>query len=358
MFKRLLFCWIIGVLFLSNTLAQTWNSDSLARSIPAKVTTSPEDFASYLTNRFPEKTDRVKALFSWLGYHIVYDFSQVESINRFESIDDFVLYTLKTKKAVCQGYAEVFTAVCNNMGVPAITVHGYNRIDGRLKSDLGHAWNVAKIDDKWYLFDPTWGSGYVDNGRYRKSFDALYFMTPPDSLLESHMPFDPIWQLREYPITHDQFIDGGNHGSVYYNFFDSLALYYSQDEDERAEGTLRRAEAIHANRKEIYKMYRSYYDYVDNIKCNIEITRYNESSTSLRNAIDRFNEFQEIRNRRNPDRAQQKALLEVAGSLVQQSFAIAREISSCPSLSRQEIQQLIRQISEVDDAVLSSLRSL
>jgi len=358
MFKRLLFCWIIGVLFLSNTLAQTWNSDSLARSIPAKVTTSPEDFASYLTNRFPEKTDRVKALFSWLGYHIVYDFSQVESINRFESIDDFVLYTLKTKKAVCQGYAEVFTAVCNNMGVPAITVHGYNRIDGRLKSDLGHAWNVAKIDDKWYLFDPTWGSGYVDNGRYRKSFDAFYFMTPPDKLIESHMPFDPIWQLREYPITHDQFIDGGNHGSVYYNFFDSLALYYSQDEDERAEGTLRRAEAIHANRKEIYKMYRSYYDYVDNIKCNIEITRYNESSTSLRNAIDRFNEFQEIRNRRNPDRAQQKALLEVAGSLVQQSFAIAREISSCPSLSRQEIQQLIRQISEVDDAVLSSLRSL
>jgi len=358
MFRRLLICWITGVLFLSGAFSQDWNSDSLALSIPADVTASPEDFGLYLKNRFPDQTERVKALFSWLASHIIYDFNHIESLNRFESMDEFVLYTMKNEKAVCQGYAEVFTAVCNRMGVPAITVHGYNRIEGRLKNDLGHAWNVARIDDNWFLFDPTWGSGYVDNGRYHKRFDTFYFMTPPDSLIESHMPFDPIWQLRDYPITHDQFIDGGSHGTIYYNFSDSLILYCSQDEDERAEGTLKRAEGIHANREEIYRIYRNYYDYVVNIKCNIEITRYNESSTSLRDAIDRFNEFQEIRNRRDPDRQQQRALLEVAGSLVHQSLTIARGINTCPSLSRQEIQRLIRQISEVDDAVLCSLRSL
>ena len=358
MSRQLLICWILVSLVSSHTFSQTWNADSLARSIPSRITGSPEDFAHYLKEHFSGEKERVEALFSWLGSNISYDISQVESMSQYESIDNLVSYTLKNKKSVCQGYAEVFTAVCNRMGIQALTVHGYNRIDGRLKTELGHAWNLARIDGRWYLFDPTWGSGYLENGRYKKSFDAFFFMAPPDSLIESHMPFDPIWQLREYPCTHNQFIEGGIHGNIYYNFNDSLNLYYSMDEVGRAESTLRRAEASHANRKEILRMYKKYNDYVINMKCNLEINRYNESSASLRDAIDRFNEYQNLKGKRSPDRSRQKAFLEDSHSLVQQSLLQARRIAPCQSLSIQEIQRLIKQINEVENAVSNSIRSL
>lgn len=355
MYKLLLISWILGSLFTSSAISQTWNIDSLARSVPSQASESPEAFARYLKEQFPDAADRVAALFLWIGNTITYDNSQAESMSRFETIDDFVLFTLRHKKAVCQGYAEVFSAVCNGMGIQALTVHGYTKVDGRLKSELGHAWNIARIDGKWYLFDPTWGSGYLENGRYRKSFSAFYFMTPPDSLIGSHMPFDPIWQLREYPITHDQFLEGRGHGPIYYDFTDSLNLYFSLDEAGRAESTLRRAEATHAKRQEIQKMYRKYCNYLLNLKCNSEISRYNESSNSLKNAIDRFNEYQEIKIKRNPDRIRQRTLLEAARLMVQQSLLQAQSITPCSSLSIQEIQHLIKQINEVDTAISTSI---
>ncbi|MBE0648755.1 MAG: hypothetical protein IH596_13355 [Bacteroidales bacterium] len=358
MYRRTALSFGITWLIVAHSLASGWNPDSMARSIPYGVTGSPNDFALYLKDHFPGEAARVQALFSWLSYNISYDVNQVETMSRFESMDDFVLFTMKNKKAVCQGYAEIFTAVCTRMGIQALTVHGYNRIDGQLKSELGHAWNLAKIDGVWRLFDPTWGSGYVDNGRFRKSFDSFYFMTPPDSLIRSHMPFDPVWQLREYPITHDQFIEGGNHGPSYYYFSDTLDHYYFLDEVNRAECTLRRAEATDADRTEIQRMFMRYNSYVLNIKCNVEITRYNASSTYLKEAIDRFNEFQEFRNKRNTDKAQLKRLLEKANYLVQQSLLQAQNISSCQSLSSREIQRLVRQISEVENAILSAFKSI
>lgn len=359
MSRRTLLTVLILGLVITHSLAGGWNADSLARSIPSRVTGSPEEFSAYLTETFSGEEEQVRALFSWLSANITYDMNQVETMSRFESIDEFVIYTLKNKKAVCQGYAEVFTAICNAMGIDALTVHGYNRVDHKLKSDLGHAWNLAKVNGTWYLFDPTWGSGYMKNGKYVKSFSQDYFMAHPDSLIKTHMPFDPIWQLKHNPLTHDQFIDGeSKRGITFCNFSDSLDHYVTLDEIGQAESTLRRAEETHADRREILRMYKKYNDYVINIKCNVEIGRYNESSTCLMHAINRFNEYQELKIKRNPDRTRQRSALERAGLLVQQSLRLARSVSPCRSLTRQEIQLLISQISEVDQAVSNAIRSL
>jgi len=351
MHRRLLFCWIFISSICFQAFPQEWDTDSLAKSIPASVTRSSEDFAIYLVETFVSEEDRVRALYTWISSNISYDVNQFETLSRFESLDEFIVYTLKNKKAVCQGYAEVFTDICNRMEIKAITVHGYNRINGRLKTDIGHAWNVANINGQWCLFDPTWGSGYLENGGYRKSFSSFYFMSSPDSMITSHMPFDPIWQLREFPVTHDDFIDGKGSGSVYCNYSDSLDLYYSQDEITRAENSLRRATATHANRKEIMKMYGNYEDYVLNLKCNLEITRYNESSVMLSQAIDKFNEYQELLKKRNVTQARLHSLLTSVNELVQQSLRQARSISPCGSLSTKEIQGLIRHGFDLRDAL-------
>ncbi|TSA27121.1 MAG: hypothetical protein D4R67_06635 [Bacteroidetes bacterium] len=358
MVRFLFFGWLMGMILGSQASSGWWNADSLARSIPAAVTQSPGEFADFLTVRFPDEADRVRALFSWITCSIIYDMNQTEAAGKYESVDEFVFFTLKNKRAVCQGYAEVFTTICKRMGIPALTVHGYTRNDGQLRTDIGHAWNIAKIDGRWSLFDATWGSGSLDNGRYRKSFSPFYFMTPPDNLITTHMPFDPIWQLLDYPITHDQFIDGGRKGPAFYQYADSLDRYYNLDEIGRAEGTLRRAEATHATRKEILRIYRKYNDYVINMKCNVEITLYNEASTTLQTAIDRYNEFQELHNRRNADLRTVKQALGAADELVRQALHQAFTVSPCQGLSVQEIQQLIKYIREVESAVSIGYSSL
>ncbi|MBN1198900.1 MAG: transglutaminase domain-containing protein [Bacteroidales bacterium] len=341
MYRLLIIGCLVGMALLSPASSGWWNADTVASSIPGTVTRSPEEFAAYLTNRFPDDTDRVKALFSWISHSIVYDMDQSNVAGKYESMDEFVRGVLNTKKAVCQGYAEVFTAVCNLMGIPAMTVHGYTQIDGHLQSETGHAWNVAKVGGRWYLFDPTWGSGYLD-----------------DSLITTHMPFDPIWQLKEYPVTHDQFINGIRPGSTFYNYSDSLDRYYVLDEISRAEATLRRAEATNANRREIQRIYRKYNDYVVNLRCNSEITRYNASSDMLRDAIDRYNTFQKLRGRRgiNPDKLRQ--WLQLAGGVVQNSRRQAETLSPCHSLSVREIQELLKNISEVEIAIATEFRRL
>jgi transglutaminase/protease-like cytokinesis protein 3 len=30
---------------------------------------------------------------------------------------------------------------------------------------MSHAWCASKIDNQWYIFDPTWGSG-LNNGKF------------------------------------------------------------------------------------------------------------------------------------------------------------------------------------------------
>ena len=48
-------------------------------------------------------------------------------------------------------------------------------------------WNVAVIDGKPYLFDPTWGAGrYV--GKFIKDPSYFYYKTDPEQFFKTHYP--------------------------------------------------------------------------------------------------------------------------------------------------------------------------
>ncbi|HEX9152985.1 MAG TPA: hypothetical protein VF842_12925, partial [Flavobacterium sp.] len=104
---------------------------------------------------------------------------------------------------------------------------GYTKQYGKV-ANLAHAWCAAKIDNKWYLFDPTWGSGYVNNGKFFKKLNEKYFKAEPANLISSHIPFDYLWQFLNYPITNDEFYDGAtqiNKSKKYFNFEREIAKY-------------------------------------------------------------------------------------------------------------------------------------
>src|SRR5690606_20068656 len=70
----------------------------------------------------------------------------------------------------------------------------------------GHAWNAIRLGERWYLADPTWGAGYVNDYTFHKEYNASYFMTPPEVFVTNHMPSDPRWQLLETPLTAGEFL--------------------------------------------------------------------------------------------------------------------------------------------------------
>jgi transglutaminase/protease-like cytokinesis protein 3 len=72
---------------------------------------------------------------------------------------------------------------------------------------MSHAWCASKIDNQWYIFDPTWGSGYVNNGKFLMLL-TIVIKANPSEIIASHMPFDYMWQFLNYPISNQEFYNG------------------------------------------------------------------------------------------------------------------------------------------------------
>lgn len=65
-------------------------------------------------------------------------------------------------EAVCQGYALLIYRLMLETGIPCRIITA-DALDGL----TGHAWNIVKLDDKWYNIDATWDS---------KGYDHRYFL--------------------------------------------------------------------------------------------------------------------------------------------------------------------------------------
>ena len=103
--------------------------------------------------------------------------------------------------------AALFTKIAGGCGIKSFVVEGYTKQNG-FADFIPHAWAAANIDAVWYMFDPTWGSGYINGGKFYKKINNEYFKTPPAVLLKSHIPFDYLFQLVNYPITNQEFYEG------------------------------------------------------------------------------------------------------------------------------------------------------
>ena len=70
-------------------------------------------------------------------------------------------------KGVCECYAKNFKLICDTVGLETILATGIANTGG---SSGGHAWNYAKVDDKWYGMDVTWNDSSASlihkNGDY------------------------------------------------------------------------------------------------------------------------------------------------------------------------------------------------
>ena len=217
----------------------------VAVEIPASYTTSLNGLATYISQRYKGTEAQLWALYSWEASYLRYDMSKRSVQLSLTNPDELALWTIKNRKGVCANFAAVFYAVAKRLGVETYLVGGYSVTHNNFRDD-GHQWCACLIDGKPYIFDPTWGGGYMLNDvQYVHRLSADYFMVEPAKMVQTHMPEDPLFQFLDYPHYYDEIDNpGADHPvPVYFNWRDSLAHYNAQDTLARLGGQIARMRA-------------------------------------------------------------------------------------------------------------------
>jgi len=194
--------------------SQIHNVDSLVATLNLTGEHDPEILADTLTSSFKTDSEKVRAIYYWIGHNIGYDchaFHLAKSnYNYNELYDERDARTLSKRKGVCEDYAALFYSMCKEAGVKCVVLTGYGAYDLKaaisMNSDgvlnLTHAWDAVKINGTWRLVDPTWASGYCDENvtKFTRAFTYSWFMVPAKEFLLSHFPDDSQWELINTPL--------------------------------------------------------------------------------------------------------------------------------------------------------------
>ena len=278
--------------------------------IPDSLCATTDDIAAYVRSNFKNAKDQTRAVFIWTASNIRYDIENMFAINFYEKTTDKIEKALKTRKGICDNYAAVFNDICLKTGLKSFVVEGFTKQNG-FTDYIPHAWCAVLIDNSWRMFDPTWGSGYVMNGRFFRKINNAYFNADPAVLIKSHMPFDLLWQFLYYPVTTQEFYEGKtgqNKTKSFFNFPDSIQVYQQQDTIQQMMAVAGRIERNGVKNAMIFDRLHHIRAQLENLnqrnKVQLENERqqkiaasYNQSIISYNDGINDYNSFIEYRNK-------------------------------------------------------------
>jgi hypothetical protein len=181
----------------------------------------PAVLAKLLTTPCRNELEKVTAIFKWITENISYrvntgnkmhssgatSFKNTEVVT--ETMDDGPLPSLnervaqtvlQSREAVCDGYARLFTTLCDHAGICSEIIVGYAKSGTKKPTQrfgVNHYWNAVMIDGKWNLLDATWASGYMSWQRdeFIREYDKKYFLASPEDFIQDHYPDDARWTL-------------------------------------------------------------------------------------------------------------------------------------------------------------------
>ena len=107
---------------------------------------------------------------------------------------------LKRNTTICTGYAFIVQELSSLANLDCKIIHGYGQtsmtsIDS--SDPPNHTWNAIKLNEKWYLCDPTWASGIPDpeTNIFKFEYNDGYFLSNPELFSINHFPQDQNWTL-------------------------------------------------------------------------------------------------------------------------------------------------------------------
>lgn len=257
--------------------------------IPTGQTHSTQSIADYIKQHFTTDLQKVQAVYSWVTFNLQYSTDSANIINLGIDPEAKVTAAFRRRKGVCENFSAIFNDICLKSGLNCFVVDGYTKQNGYVDK-TGHAWCAVFIDSTWQLCDPTW-----DAGGYEK-----YFLIPPSEMIASHMPYDPMWQLLHYPVSHEQFNSGNfyeNKQQPLFNFSDSIITYSKLDSLQKY-----KTSALRIAQSGLYNnMVKNKLNYnkmqIEIIRQDKDVDLYNSSVADLNEAMNIYNNFIQFRNK-------------------------------------------------------------
>lgn len=107
--------------------------------------------------------EKISAVYEWMCSNIKYDYTHLND-NAYRQ--QYTAYGALIKKtSVCEGYALLFYRLMLELGIDCRLIAG--KADGGTGKYGPHAWNIVKLDEKYYNVDATWDATYYQAyGKY------------------------------------------------------------------------------------------------------------------------------------------------------------------------------------------------
>lgn len=191
-------------------------ADNIAKLYKSKRLLELNKTTYNLTKNLSTDVEKLRAIYVWICNNIANDFS-LYSLNerkRKKYVKDSLKLQnwnskfkqklfkklLKKKKTICTGYAYLLKEMCNIAGIESKMVNGFGRtssVDFTKLTMPNHTWNVVKLNNKWYLCDPTWSTGisFPEEGRFEFTYNDGYFLTDPKLFFQNHFPINSQYTL-------------------------------------------------------------------------------------------------------------------------------------------------------------------
>ena len=222
--------WLLLLLFLCNSVFSQDSTflkvNSVVDTLPKTYTSSYKILARKLCDSLKNDEEKAKAIALWIIRNVEYDVKMYEKGRFKKQKSDEVL---KKKKAICEGYSNLFKDMCNYVGIRAYVVTGYSKAGNYEPGDIfvreDHAWNAVNINGKWYLVDLTWAAGNIElkprmfrrmlsvylgfpfkeKRKFVEKENYKYLFADPTFLIKDHLPVNQWWQLMSRTVPVDVF---------------------------------------------------------------------------------------------------------------------------------------------------------
>lgn len=258
-----------------NTAGIFAETDATVAKIDATKFTDYGQLVAFIARKYKDDLNITRGIYTWIATNINYDQQAYHDAHLVGSQNAADVW--KDRLAVCEGYANLFKAMCSAAGIESRMIKGYARDMADHQFNFpNHAWNSVMIEGKWYLIDVTWAS--VNNAsstmihsdlreKYAQHKLDYFFMADPADLILSHLPEDPYWQLQNKYIDLAKFTQGeaaikntlSNAFDLNLNFEALIAAYESLDSLDGAISYLERMEANDNNGVREYGLGIGYY---------------------------------------------------------------------------------------------------
>jgi hypothetical protein len=188
--------------------------DSYVETLSPDKSMPLDQLTKKLTKPFPKDIEKVRAIFYWIADNIEYDYLNFKN-KTVTSIQVEPESVYKERKAVCEGYSNLFKSMLDLCSIESEVISGYarNDIETIFLYESNHAWNSVKINNRWYLFDVTWARDTLN-----KKVNDFYFQTDPKIFILNHYPLDYHWSLIRAKYSLDDYMKF----PVYTNLFHEL----------------------------------------------------------------------------------------------------------------------------------------